>query len=128
MRQPLKGQIPENEIETVQFFLQSADRGLQDVGQFLAKEWRIFGDNRQSVAGSSCHQKQGESNLADTIPFALLLRLPEVINATGEFKRGSNATIAEVVFGNRSHTGGSYNTTIQGIKSRLAEIAKNGFL
>lgn len=53
---------------------------------------------------------------------ACLLRLNEICEHDGTFKRGSNATIAECIFGDRTKSGGSFYRQIKEVKGQLEDM------
>jgi len=90
--------------DVVHFFATSPDSGMRALAPDLAKAFGL--DNAPITT---------QANLSPDI----LLNLNKIVDAQGRFLRGSNATIAEILFGSRTATGGSKNKQIQDVKTRV---------
>lgn len=91
--------------DVVRFFETSQDVGLRQLASDVKKSFPRDGDY-----------------VIVTDVTSVIGRLSDIINDDGGFKRGANAVIAELVFGDRSKTGGSYNRKIQQVKTEIRGV------
>jgi len=94
--------------EVYQYFATSDDPFQREIAKDIKASYGI---------GTLAAPRQPISDLS-----AVVFHLSHIVGKNGQWKRGANATIAELVFGDRTKTGGAYNRKIQEIKGDILRL------
>lgn len=104
--------------DVAKWLVSSNDAGIAELGHEVAKKWGLAGYEQETI--------NTEIPINDLLTVLLLSsKLIEYDPETRKFKRftrGTNATIAKILFGSKLDTGGSYNKSIQQIKAYLLDM------